>query len=186
MGTDVHEYSCYFFSRILTSLGRGVRFTFLLSISYPYQNHTLYLVLGCVVCGGHRTFCISVAGFKPFGEFSDAIFLPNYSTPTVHVLGKTDVIVVEERARTLIDVSANARVEYHDGGKCIYQSHPFSSLFPFPFPPPPRMFLVINSPTLDPLHSVTAFPYPLLLCMLAEPARGSSGNCTTSPTHSTL
>ena len=74
-----------------------------------------------------RTFCISVAGFKPSGSLSDTLFLPSYSTPTVHVLGKTDVIVVEEKSKTLIDVSKNARVEYHDGGTYI------QSLFPVCF-----------------------------------------------------
>lgn len=62
-------------------------------------------------------FCIAAAGFLPRGELSDAIFLPSFSTPTLHILGKTDVIVVEERSKTLIDISSNCRVEYHDGGE---------------------------------------------------------------------
>ena len=49
-------------------------------------------------------------------ELSDAILLPSYGTHTLHVLGRNDVIVVAERAQTLLDVSANKRVEYHDGG----------------------------------------------------------------------
>ncbi|KIP03719.1 hypothetical protein PHLGIDRAFT_129970 [Phlebiopsis gigantea 11061_1 CR5-6] len=64
-------------------------------------------------------FCISAAGFLPSGELSDTIFLPSYSTPTLHILGKTDVIVVEERSKTLIDISSNCRVEYHDGGHFV-------------------------------------------------------------------
>ncbi len=63
-----------------------------------------------------RSFCIAVAGFKPPGPTSDALFLPSYSTQTLHVLGKNDVIVVEERSKTLLDVSSNKRVEWHDGG----------------------------------------------------------------------
>ncbi|OSC99607.1 FSH1-domain-containing protein [Trametes coccinea BRFM310] len=65
------------------------------------------------------TFCISAAGFRPHSPLCDAIFLPSYATPTLHILGRNDVIVVEERARTLIDVSSNARVEYHDGGHFV-------------------------------------------------------------------
>lgn len=42
--------------------------------------------------------------------------MPSYSTPTLHVLGRTDVVVVEERSNQLIEVSASQRVEYHPGG----------------------------------------------------------------------
>ena len=46
------------------------------------------------------------------------IFGQSYATPASHVLGKTDVIVVEERSKILLDVSLNARVEEHEGGWC--------------------------------------------------------------------
>lgn len=46
-------------------------------------------------------------------------FEPAYTTPTLHVVGKTDVVVVEERSRMLIDVSSNKRVEEHEGGEYI-------------------------------------------------------------------
>ncbi|KAI0354543.1 FSH1-domain-containing protein [Trametes cingulata] len=65
------------------------------------------------------TFCIAAAGFRPKSPHCDSIFLPSYSTPTLHILGKTDVIVVEERSKTLLDVSANKRVEYHEGGHFV-------------------------------------------------------------------
>ncbi|KDR75531.1 hypothetical protein GALMADRAFT_248001 [Galerina marginata CBS 339.88] len=67
-------------------------------------------------------FCVAVSGFKLRDPFCDPIFTPGYSTPTLHVLGKTDVVVVEERSRELIKVSANARVEEHDGGmlRCFF------------------------------------------------------------------
>jgi hypothetical protein len=61
-------------------------------------------------------FCVAVAGFKPNSPFAQSTFMDGYSTPTLHVIGRTDVIVVEERAKTLLDVSLNKRVEYHDGG----------------------------------------------------------------------
>ncbi|EKM53368.1 uncharacterized protein PHACADRAFT_259693 [Phanerochaete carnosa HHB-10118-sp] len=64
-------------------------------------------------------FCIVAAGFRPRGELGDAIFLPSYSTQTLHILGRNDVIVVEERSKTLLDVSANKRVEWHDGGHFV-------------------------------------------------------------------
>ena len=62
-------------------------------------------------------FCIAVSGFKPPGHYSAALFAPTYATKTLHVLGRNDVIVVEERSKTLLEVSSNKRVEYHDGGQ---------------------------------------------------------------------
>ncbi|KAI6007677.1 serine hydrolase-domain-containing protein [Pisolithus orientalis] len=53
-------------------------------------------------------FCVAVSGFKAHIE-----------TPTLHVIGKTDVIVVEERSKALLSVSANARVEVHEGGHFV-------------------------------------------------------------------
>ena len=63
-------------------------------------------------------FCIAVAGFRPRSPLCNTIFLPSYSTPTLHVLGRNDIIVVEERSKTLLEVSSNKRVEWHDGGTC--------------------------------------------------------------------
>ncbi|PPQ67957.1 hypothetical protein CVT26_005837 [Gymnopilus dilepis] len=60
-------------------------------------------------------FCVAVSGFRVKDPSINHVFEPSYSTPTLHVLGKTDVVVVEERSRQLIEVSANARVEEHEG-----------------------------------------------------------------------
>ncbi|TFK94280.1 hypothetical protein K466DRAFT_561233 [Polyporus arcularius HHB13444] len=65
------------------------------------------------------TFCVAAAGFRPKSPLCDSILLPTYSTPTLHILGRTDVIVVEERSKQLLEVSANKRVEWHDGGHFI-------------------------------------------------------------------
>ena len=46
----------------------------------------------------------------------EPFFDPPYTTPTLHVIGKTDIIVVEERSMLLVEVSGNARVEEHEGG----------------------------------------------------------------------
>ena len=61
-------------------------------------------------------FCVSVAGYRPSGPIRTPLFTPSYSTPTLHVLGRTDVVVVEERSNQLIEVSAKQRVEHHPGG----------------------------------------------------------------------
>jgi Serine hydrolase (FSH1) len=80
----------------------------------------LYFVLSlmCFACFGrpHSKFCVAVSGFKVAGSLSAAVFSQGYATPTLHVLGKNDVLVVEERSRVLINVSLGKRVEEHDGG----------------------------------------------------------------------
>ncbi|THH18689.1 hypothetical protein EW146_g2352 [Bondarzewia mesenterica] len=64
-------------------------------------------------------FCVSVSGFMPPGPLSEALFSTPYETPTLHVLGKNDILVVEERTRALVKVSKNNRVEEHDGGHFV-------------------------------------------------------------------
>lgn len=66
----------------------------------------------------NRQFCVSVSGFRLRDAIVDPILTPSYSTPTLHVIGKTDIIVTEERSRLLVDASSNARIEEHDGGMC--------------------------------------------------------------------
>jgi hypothetical protein len=62
-----------------------------------------------------------VSGFKVVDPISNAAFTPSYSTRTLHIIGKNDVIVVEERSRLLVEVSENGQVEEHSGGRyrCI-------------------------------------------------------------------
>jgi hypothetical protein len=57
-----------------------------------------------------------VSGFKIAGDISAAVFSEGYATPTLHVLGKNDIVVVEERSRGLINISTEKRVEEHEGG----------------------------------------------------------------------
>ncbi len=63
-----------------------------------------------------RQFCVAVSGFKVLDPFCNPFYSPRYITPTLHVIGRTDVVVVEERSRQLIEVSATKRVEEHEGG----------------------------------------------------------------------
>jgi len=64
-------------------------------------------------------FCVSVSGFKVVDPISNAAFTPSYSTPTLHIIGKNDIIVIEERSRLLIEVSDKKRIEEHDGGHFV-------------------------------------------------------------------
>jgi len=93
-------------------------------------------------------FCVSTAGYLPSGPIRTPLFTPSYSTPTLHILGRTDVVVVEERSNQLIEVSANQRVEYHPGGHFVPAQKPWRDFFrawmidpaadaPSPIPPAP-------------------------------------------------
>lgn len=64
-----------------------------------------------------RQFCVTVSGFKLRDPIVEPLFDTPYMTPTLHVIGKTDIIVLEERSMLLVDVSGNARVEEHEGGR---------------------------------------------------------------------
>lgn len=63
-------------------------------------------------------FLISVGGFLPVPKEPDLSHLfPLPSTlPTLHVVGRNDIVVTEEKSRTLWEKCENSRVEYHDGG----------------------------------------------------------------------
>lgn len=63
-------------------------------------------------------FCVAVAGFRLRDPIADAILSEPFNTRTLHVLGRTDIMVPTERARHLLDLSANSRLEEHDGGAC--------------------------------------------------------------------
>jgi Serine hydrolase (FSH1) len=63
-------------------------------------------------------FCVAVSGFKLKDPLTEQLWAGGYSTPTLHVIGKTDVVVVEERSRALLEVSNDQRVEEHMGGEC--------------------------------------------------------------------
>jgi predicted esterase len=62
-------------------------------------------------------FCIAVAGFRLADPLADTIFSEPFNTKTLHVLGRNDIMVPMERAKHLLEISANKRLEEHDGGK---------------------------------------------------------------------
>ncbi|KAJ6481787.1 FSH1-domain-containing protein [Mycena sanguinolenta] len=66
-------------------------------------------------------FCVAVSGFKlQDGEpIADLVYQTSFSTPTLHIIGKNDVVVPEERSRRLVNISTSARVEEHDGGHFV-------------------------------------------------------------------
>lgn len=70
----------------------------------------------------HRDFFIPVSGFLPVDVSLAPIFSKSeIKTPSLHILGDTDVIVVKERSEALIDVcdETTRRVERHEGGHFV-------------------------------------------------------------------
>lgn len=67
----------------------------------------------------HGQFCVAVSGYKLRDPIIDPLFDTPFMTPTLHVIGKTDIIVVEERSMLLVEASGNARVEEHEGGHFV-------------------------------------------------------------------
>ncbi|KAL1679009.1 serine hydrolase-domain-containing protein [Schizophyllum commune] len=70
-------------------------------------------------------FCINVAGFKVRDPLFAETYGAGYSTPTLHVIGRNDVVVIPERSQTLVDVSLNGRLELHDGGHFVPSKGPW-------------------------------------------------------------
>ncbi|KAH8827861.1 FSH1-domain-containing protein [Flagelloscypha sp. PMI_526] len=64
-------------------------------------------------------FCVAVAGFRPRDKRFDALWEKPYQTPTLHIIGKNDIIVTEERAQQLVEVSGSPRVQFHEGGHFV-------------------------------------------------------------------
>jgi len=64
-------------------------------------------------------FCVAVSGFRLRDPFCDPLFDGQYSTPTLHVIGRNDIVVHEERSKLLVDASSSKRVEEHDGGHFV-------------------------------------------------------------------
>jgi len=74
-------------------------------------------------------FCISVSGYRLNDPFCLEFLMPGYSTPTLHIIGKTDIVVVEERSRQLIEVSENSHVEEHNGGHFVPSQSSWRKIF---------------------------------------------------------
>lgn len=68
-----------------------------------------FFVIVAICCGGFEAADPALANFYPI------------TTPTLHIIGKNDTIVTEERSRTLIRRCEDYRIEIHEGSKCSWQ-----------------------------------------------------------------
>ena len=59
-----------------------------------------------------------MGAFIPLGRICETLFAAPFNTPFLHIYGKYDVVVLEERTRRVIDLnnSSAKRVESHVGG----------------------------------------------------------------------
>jgi len=64
-------------------------------------------------------FGILISGFKPLDVELSPLFERSITTPTLHVLGRTDVVVSNARSQSLVNACESPRVEWHDGGHHI-------------------------------------------------------------------
>ncbi|QRV83842.1 hypothetical protein RhiJN_11858 [Ceratobasidium sp. AG-Ba] len=64
-------------------------------------------------------FCVLVSGFKPVDKDIGPMLDVPLKTPSLHVLGRNDVIVSVERGKTLVDACENPRLEEHEGGHFV-------------------------------------------------------------------
>jgi hypothetical protein len=79
---------------------------------------------------GPLRFCISVSGFQARDEKLQAFFpSEGIQTPILHILGKADQIVDEDRAMTLVRVASNSRVEYHESGHVVPSQANFRNFY---------------------------------------------------------
>jgi alpha-beta hydrolase superfamily lysophospholipase len=67
---------------------------------HPYSSISV-----AICCGGFEAADPALSNFYPI------------TTPTLHIIGKNDTIVTEERSRTLIRRCEDYRIEIHEGSK---------------------------------------------------------------------
>ncbi|KAA1476472.1 hypothetical protein DENSPDRAFT_853697 [Dentipellis sp. KUC8613] len=100
-------------------------------------------------------FCVAVAGYRPPCPLSDTLFAEPFYTPTLHVIGKNDVTVIEEWSWTLLRASARPRLEEHSGGHFVPWKATWRAFFKAWFEDPTG---TIPSPGITPL-SCAASPW---------------------------
>lgn len=115
---------------------------------------------------GPLRFCIAVSGFRPRDESLQALFpSEGIQTPMLHILGRTDQIIDEERAQTLVLAASNSRVEHHESGHVVPSQANFRNFYRDyisafqgdPYEPNDEWKRVV-SPSARPSHSGTATP----------------------------
>jgi len=76
-------------------------------------------------------FGICVGAFIPLGSICETLFAAPFTTPFLHIYGRRDLIVLEERTKRIIDLnnSSSKRVESHPGGHFVPNSPRWKKFF---------------------------------------------------------
>lgn len=79
---------------------------------------------------GPLRFCIAVSGFRARDPNLQTLFpSEGFTTPLLHILGRADQIVDDDRAQTLVQAAANCRVEYHESGHVVPSQANFRNFY---------------------------------------------------------
>ncbi|KAG8957519.1 hypothetical protein FRC03_010066 [Tulasnella sp. 419] len=114
------------------------------------------------------SFGIFVAGFKPLDVNLSALFQEPLTTPTLHVLGSNDLIVMRQRSQTLIDVCSNPRIEVHDGGHFVPSKASWRTFFRDYITSYSENSTIHPSSVISPTPSVTPAPSELGTPMISR------------------
>lgn len=107
---------------------QGACFAALLASAFedPSRYPSLQLPKG----QGPLRFCIAVSGFRARDEQLQALFpKEGIQTPILHILGKADQIVDDDRSQTLIQAAKHSRVEYHESGHVVPSQANFRNFY---------------------------------------------------------
>jgi len=98
-------------------------------------------------------FAIFVSGLKPIRHESlPPLFSEPLNTPTLHIIGRNDVITTPERSQILIDACTNPRVEHHDGGHFVPAKTNWRNFF--------ASYIASTSPYAGGIHVPSPVPKP--------------------------
>ena len=79
---------------------------------------------------GPLRFCIAVSGFRARDPKLQSLFpSEGIQTPVLHILGKADQIVDDERSQTLVQAAPKSRVEYHESGHVVPSQANFRNFY---------------------------------------------------------
>lgn len=103
----------------------------------PFDGVLGFAQAGCLAAvmttkGFNVQFIISISGYYPRAEEFQYMNVPNsLTTPSLHILGKKDILVIPERSRKLHEFFVNGKLVEHEGGHFVPNGWPFEEMRSF-------------------------------------------------------
>jgi uncharacterized protein (DUF924 family)/Ran GTPase-activating protein (RanGAP) involved in mRNA processing and transport len=100
----------------------------------PFDGVLGFAQAGCLAAimttkGFNTQFIISISGYYPRAEEFQYMNIPNsLPTPSLHILGKKDILVIPERSRKLAEIFINGKLIEHEGGHFVPNGWPFEEM----------------------------------------------------------